>query len=161
VARPDRPISAYLDACCYIDWATGKDSGPIVESWLIAAQAGQVVLHASTLVLVEARGGSGTEPNPVAAAKLLTLLSEPYVRLTDVTRRIALMARELTADHPRLKGCDAVHMATAVFAQAGVLLTRNTRHFAAGTVVRGVWVDQPYEYGGPNIFSASEDDPWA
>lgn len=156
MARPDKPLSAYLDACCYIDWATGKESVTHVESWLLAARAGHVVLHASTLVLVEARGGPGTAPNPAAAEKLLTLLSEPYIRLTDVTRRVALLAREVTADHPRIKACDAVHMATAAYAQAEVLLTRNTKHFTPGSVVRGVWVDEPYEYGGPNLFSGDD-----
>jgi predicted nucleic acid-binding protein len=143
----------YLDSCCYIDWASGKELGAAVETWLRAAQAEQVQIYATTLVLAEARGGSRTAPNPVAEQRIRELLSQPYVVLADVSRRVALQARDLIVDYPKLRGWDAIHMATAIMVKADVFLTRNTKDFAVGQVVGGVWVDSPYEFGGDALFS--------
>ncbi|MFF2522455.1 type II toxin-antitoxin system VapC family toxin [Streptomyces liangshanensis] len=148
--RRNEPKSAYIDACCYIEWATGKSH--VVDSWVEAARSKKLQLFASTLLLAEARGGSRTQPNPQAEARIRTLLTEPYVTLVDVSRRVGLTAREIIADTPRIKGWDAVHLATAVVARAEVLLTSNTKHFTPGQVLRGVWIDEPYQYGGEGLF---------
>ncbi|MEU6339901.1 PIN domain-containing protein [Streptomyces sp. NPDC046977] len=150
--RPERPKSVYLDACCYIDWATGQYSGTSVETWLRAARAEQLQIYASTLLLAEARGGSRAEPNPAAERQIRNLLSEPYVTLVDVSRRVGLLARDLIVDYPKVRNWDAVHMASAVAARADVFLTRNVNDFTPGMVHRGVWVDEPYEFGGEGLF---------
>ena len=148
--RRDDPKSAYLDACCYINWATGKD--PHIESWLQAARDNKLRLFASTLLLAEARGGARTDPNPHAEERIRRLLTEPYIVLVDVSRRVGLTAREIIADTPRIKNWDAVHLATAVVAGAEVLLSSNTRDFRPGQLQRGVWIDEPYPYGGEKLF---------
>jgi hypothetical protein len=109
------------------------------------------------MALVEARGGPASAPNVDAEGKIARLLQEPFVELVDLDRRVALIARELGVANPKLKGADAVHMASAIYAKAEVLLTQNSKHFPVGSVVQGVWVDKPYRYGGPDLFSASDD----
>lgn len=150
MARNNTPKSVYLDACCYINWATGK--APAVETWFEAARAGKLLLCASTLLLAEARGGSRDIPNPAAEARIRAVLTEPSTVLVDVSRRVGLLARDIIVDTPRVKGWDAVHMASAVAARAEVFLTDNTRDFRPGQVVRGVWCDEPFPYGGESIF---------
>jgi len=155
VARPDRPRTAYLDACCYIDWAEGKFSHAAVETWLAAARGRHVRIFASTVTFAEARGHGNGPHDAAAEQKIRALLQEPYVSLVDVTRRIGLIARDISIERPRIKGMDAVHMATAVFAEAEVFLSRDIKAFAVPEAYRGVWVDEPFEYGGEGIFPLS------
>jgi predicted nucleic acid-binding protein len=152
VARPDRPQHAYLDACCYIDWAEGKLSSPAVETWLLAARRRQVRIIASTVMFAEARGHSNGPHDSEAEQTIRTLLQEPYVTLVDVTRRIGLLARDISIERTRVKGMDAVHMATAVYAEADVFLSRDLKAFTVSEKYKGVWVDEPYEYGGEGLF---------
>ena len=152
MARPSHPQRAYLDACCYIDWAEGKLSCSQVETWLHAARKRQVRLIASTVMFAEARGHNNGPHDAAAEQRIRTLLQEPYVSLVDTTRRIGLLARDISVDRPRVKGMDAIHMATAVYADADVFLSRDLKAFIVPEQYRGVWVDEPYEFGGEGLF---------
>jgi predicted nucleic acid-binding protein len=153
VARPDRPQRTYLDACCYIDWAEGKHSCAAVETWLLAASRGQVQIIASTAMFAEARGtGNNGHQDLTGEQRIRLLLQEPYVTLVDVTRRIGLLARKISIERPRIKGMDALHLATAVHTESEVFLSRNFRDFSAGERYRGVWLEEPYEFGGDALF---------
>ncbi|MFJ8347616.1 type II toxin-antitoxin system VapC family toxin [Streptomyces sp. NPDC094153] len=152
MARPERPQRAYLDACCYIDWAEGKFSCTAVETWLLAARKGQVQIIASTAMFAEARGTGNGQQDVNGEQRIRDLLQEPYVTLVDVTRRIGLLARQISVERPRVRGLDAIHMATAVHTQADAFLSRNFRDFSAAELYRGVWVDEPYEFGGEGLF---------
>lgn len=152
MTRPDLPRTAYLDACCYIDWAEGKLSCTAVETWLLAARRQQTQIIASTVMFAEARGHNNGPHDAAAEQKIRTLLQEPYVTLVDVTRRIGLIARDISVDRPRIKGMDAIHMATARYAEADVFLSRDIKAFTTPEAYKGVWVDEPYEYGGEGLF---------
>lgn len=156
MARPDHPRSVYLDACCYIDWAEGKHSCAEVVTWLQAAHRGQVKIIASTAMFAEARGTGNGRPDPTAEQRIRNLLQEPYVALVDVTRRVGLLSRDIAVERPRIKGMDALHLATAVEADAEVFLSRNFRDFTSGDRYRGVWLEEPYEYGGEGLFPPPE-----
>lgn len=152
MARPDRPQFVYLDACCYIDWAEGKFSCAAIETWLHGARKGQVQIVASTAMFAEARGNGNGQHDAAGEQRIRDLLQEPYVTLVDVTRRIGLLARRITVDRPRIKGMDALHMATAVHAGVQVFLSRDLRAFTAAESYKGVWVEEPYEFGGDGLF---------
>jgi predicted nucleic acid-binding protein len=153
VARPDNPRRVYLDCCCYIDWAEGKFSCAAVETWLHAARRKQVTIIASTAMFAEARGTTnGQRDTTTGEKRIRDLLQEPYVTLVDVTRRVGLLAREISVERTRIRGMDALHLATAVYAEADVFLTRNFRDFTSAELYRGVWMEEPYEYGGEGLF---------
>ncbi|MEU9245893.1 PIN domain-containing protein [Streptomyces sp. NPDC048385] len=153
MVRPDRPKIAYLDACCYIDWAEGKDSCAEVETWLLAARQRQVQIVASTAMFAEARGtGNNGHQDMAGEERIRQLLQEPYVTLVDVTRRIGLLARKISVERPRIKGFDALHLATAIHTESEVFLSRNFRDFTSGEQYQGVWMEVPYEFGGEGIF---------
>lgn len=157
MARPDRPNSAYLDACCYIDWAEGKYSSAAVETWLHAARKKQVQIVASTAMFAEARGTGNGRQDTSGEQRIRDLLQEPYVTLVDVTRRIGLLAREISVERPRIKGMDALHFATAVYTETEVFLSRNFRDFTSAELYKGVWVEEPYEFGGEGLFPIPQE----
>lgn len=155
MARSDRAESVYLDACCYIDWAEGKISADKVETWIRAARRGHVRIFASTVMFAEARGTGNGVGDVSGRKKVRALLQEPSVTLVDATRRVGLLAHDIALEMPRIKGMDAVHMASAVFAEAKAFLSRDVKHFPVGQSYRGVWVDEPYEFGGEGLFAPS------
>lgn len=154
MGETDRPGSVYLDTNCFIDWAQGTHSAQEAESVLRAAKSGNVRLYTSTVTFAEARGTTASDHR----LRIRTLLQEPYIILVEVTRRVGLIANDITADHPKIKGLDAVHLACAVFARAEVSVSRNFRDFAPGDVCKGVLLRAPFEFGGPGLSPASDID---
>jgi predicted nucleic acid-binding protein len=142
----------YLDTNCFVDWAQGTGSPREAESMLRAGRAGRVKLYTSTLTLAEARGTSDSTHR----LRIRALLQEPYITLVDVTRRVGLIANDITAERPKIKGADAVHLACACFARVDVLMTRNFRDFKPGDVYRGVLLRTPFEYGGEGLFTEAD-----
>lgn len=154
VGRTDRPGSVYLDTNCFVDWAQGTGCPREAESMLRAGKAGRVRLYTSTLTLAEARGTSDSAHR----LRIRALLQEPYITLVEVTRRVGLLANDITAERPKIKGADAVHLACACFAEVDVLMTRNFRDFKPDDVYRGVLLRVPFEFGGEGLFAASDAD---
>lgn len=152
MGETDRPESVYLDSNCFIDWAQGTESSREAESMLRAAKAGHVRLYTSTVTFAEARGTTAS----VHRLRIRNLLQEPYITLVEVTRRVGLLANDITAEKPKIKGLDAIHLACAVFAGAEVYVTRNFRHFTPGDTHKGVVLRTPFEFGGTGLFPASE-----
>ncbi|MET8765484.1 PIN domain-containing protein [Streptomyces sp. NPDC004658] len=152
MGETDRPGSVYLDSNCFIDWAQGTHSHREAESMLRAGKAGKVRLYTSTLTFAEARGTADSEHRQ----RIRDLLQQPFMTLVEVTRRVGLLANDITALHPTIKGADAVHIACASFAGAEVFMTRNFRDFRPGDVCKGVLLRSPFEFGGDGIFSEYE-----
>ncbi|WP_172632881.1 PIN domain-containing protein [Streptomyces sp. 6-11-2] len=134
MGETDRPESVYLDSNCFIDWAQGTGSAREAESMLRAAKAGYVRLYTSTVTLAETRGTTAS----VHRLHIRTLLQEPYITLVEVTRRVGLIANDITAEKPKIKGLDAIHLGCANFARAEIYVSRNFRDFAPGDVCNGV-----------------------
>ncbi|MFD4956361.1 hypothetical protein [Streptomyces sp. NPDC058451] len=76
----------------------------------------------------------------------------------EVTRRVGLIANDITAEKPKIKGLDAIHLGCAIFARAEIYVSRNFRDFAPGDVCNGVLLRTPFEFGGAGLFPASEVD---
>ncbi|WP_159398276.1 type II toxin-antitoxin system VapC family toxin [Streptomyces aureocirculatus] len=143
-----------MDANCFVDWAQGTGEPRATESMLRAGKAGQVRLFTSTLTLAEARGTTDSAHR----LRIRTLLQEPYIILVEVTRRVGLVANDIAAEHPKIKGADAVHLACANVAGVEVLMTRNTRDFQPGEVCKGVLLRAPFEFGGEGLFAPAAAD---
>lgn len=110
-------------------------------------------MFASVFMLTEARGGGRMTPNPAAEQKILAMLENPnMVRLVNADRRLCKNARTI-ALASKAKNWDAIHLASAVYAKAEVFLSYNTNDFTVGAMHDGVWVDEPYAYGGPTLFT--------
>lgn len=97
----------------------------------------QVQLFGSTLLLSEVLGGGFKDPvDPVKENAIFQVLDNPSViTLVQVTRQVAVQAREHRRTY-HLETPDAIHLATAVFAEADIFMTIDT-DFPIGTRVNG------------------------
>jgi predicted nucleic acid-binding protein len=77
------------------------------------------------------------------------LLRSPFLPKVDIHDGVLLRARRYAQSH-RLHNYDAVHMACAVEASVGVLMTSD-KDFPRGQHIDGVWVDEPYIPGDEPI----------
>lgn len=154
MAKLDPAPRVYLDSCCFIAWAQGEDSGPAIESWLIAAKRGNAQLLTSPLTFAEARGKGDAQESEERRKRIRQLLQEPYVILVDITRQVGLLSNTIAAQRPKIKGADAIHMACAVFGKAAQFMTLNKRDFVPGDIVRGVQIVEPSKFGGDTLFDA-------
>ncbi|WP_354006216.1 PIN domain-containing protein [Streptomyces sp. NBC_00059] len=152
MAKTDAVRPVYLDANCFIDWAQGAETAHAVQSWLHAAVKGQVQLLTSTLTLAEARGDGRATDVEERRQRIRKVLLDPCINLVEVTRRVGLIANDITVDRPRIRGADAAHLACAIYAKADIFLTRNFRDFESGDVYQGVKFQLPYRYGGDGLF---------
>lgn len=152
MARPDRPGSAALDASAVIDYIKGENHSHAVSEILRAAELGQLQLVGATILIAEVRSGPRSEPaDPAVDHRILTLLQDPRWLYVELDTTVGLQARKL-GQELGLKPADAIHLASAVAAEAEVFLTGD-RRFPIGAEVEGVWVDHPYQPGGPDLFT--------
>jgi predicted nucleic acid-binding protein len=141
-----------LDSNCFIDWAQGAHSHREAESMLRAGKAGEVRLYTSTLTFAEARGTADSDHRQ----RIRELLQQPYMTLIEVTRRVGLLANDIAAQYPKIKGADAVHVACASLAGVDVFMTRNFRDFKPGDICKGVRFRMPFEFGGEGLFPEAD-----
>lgn len=119
----------YIDACYYIDVARGKSAKPLdagrdlhlpyVEKLLLAAQAGDIEIWASTLIITECLAtekNEGAIPQATRDMFVSLLTSGSAVKLQAVDLFIAERARDLRWVHDINCGrsADTVHVATAL-----------------------------------------------
>jgi predicted nucleic acid-binding protein len=95
----------------------------IIRQLVRDAQNGESRIVISTLVLAEVKPSSTHETEARRVIEDLFATHRPYLRIYALTRRIALLARDIGVQCPRLSGADCVHVATAIHAQADVMLT--------------------------------------
>jgi len=154
--RPLWPESIYLDTSALVKVITKKQYHEHVDRVLEHVQAGTIRLYVSPLLYVEALGHSRTEPfDPGAEARLLATLDSPKVIQVEFSRMVARLARGYCHDL-RLKPYDAIHLASAVAAEATVLMGCDP-HFPFDKVIGGVYVSLPYSLGGGDLFTPPED----
>ncbi|CAL9559929.1 hypothetical protein [Streptomyces sp. enrichment culture] len=72
-----------------------------------------------------------------------------------MTRRVGLLANDVTADRPEIKGADAVPWRAPASRDRG-FMTRNFRAFSPGDTYKGVLLRTPFEFGGEGIFPTSD-----
>lgn len=115
----------------------------------------------STMVIAEFRPYShGASPDPALAQIVDDLFNSTDILLYGLTPGIAAMAREIGEKNRNITPTDAVHIATAVFADADVLFTfdgggkrRKQKHMIANSEKFGtppLKISAPYvDLGGP------------
>lgn len=153
MTRPDKPVSIALDTCTVLSSINAEPFAVVVDRVVEAARAGTLELFASTMLLVEALGqGTKAGPHdPALEALVLERLLQPHWTYVELDRRVALKARDLIATH-RLRNADAVHLASAIVAEAEVFMTLDTG-FPLDTNVDGTWVCKPYPPHGPDLYT--------
>jgi predicted nucleic acid-binding protein len=150
VSRPDSPTSIYLDSCALIHVLTKHPGYEPAERLLRLADAGDVEILTSPMILVEVRGQGRKELDAARESEARALLDNPRFVFVEFDREVALKARDLV---PRfgLKPADAIHLASAVLGEAEVFMTFDGG-LPRGRDVDGVWVDEVYTHGGPDLF---------
>jgi predicted nucleic acid-binding protein len=152
VARPENPSLIYLDSNTIISVIKAEAGHEPVAEILRLADAGRLTIAISMVSFVEVRGTSRSEPySPEKDRQAIEALSGPHVLTVELHRHVALLARKLGMERG-LKTYDAIHLASAIEAEADVLMTNDTK-FPVGTFVQGVWVDKPYAPGDPLLFN--------
>lgn len=148
MARPDNPANVYLDANSLIIGAMKRPGYEPVEDLLRLAEAGRVTLSTSTFSYVEVRGQANNDPyDEELDRKLIALLDSRRIEKVEFGRAVGILARRVAREH-HLKNFDAVHLASAIMAEADVLMTWDKGfNKNRGHRVDGVWLDVPYFLG--------------
>jgi predicted nucleic acid-binding protein len=125
-----------------------------IASLFHEVDTGEVVLFGSTLLLTEVVGGGFADPPDLAKENQIRMILEnpKTITLVQVTRQVALIARDLRASH-RLKTPDAIHLASAIFADVDIFMTTDKKDFPIGETVHGVEVSLPRSAWGNEILS--------
>lgn len=143
---PSDPSSVYLDSNALIYLMQGRPGYEDVAQTLTAARGGKLNLYISTLSYVEVRGYGNDEPYPAERDKAtMNLLDDPSLTLVEFSRGVALEARRIAHTY-RLKNPDAIHVASALYAEAEVLFTSDQQLKSRG-LIEGVHIAEPYPIG--------------
>lgn len=145
----------YLDAQSWITALSGE--GPYARDlaeWLAAADRGELQIITSVLMPVEVLGGPHDARTQEGAERAEQAMRRSSVQQVNVTRIIVADARQLRIDHG-LRTLDAMHVATAGFGRADVLLTNDDKIHRVGSfkgmpIRRPDWPgDLPFDFGAP------------
>lgn len=114
------------DASCFIDWFRGKESKnperlPRIKSVLNSVYHGNCRLVASVLVYAEVLESRMSAPAMKTFRAFMRDTAKIEVRIVDVN--IAETAMQIRSQNSAIKTPDAIHLATAVAAGAGVFHT--------------------------------------
>lgn len=137
------PRRVVLDASALIGLINGDPDFAVLKSLLAALDAGEAKLIESTAIFVEVLPEHARDIAPAARGEILALLRSPDVQIVDVGLRVAEKAASLRVQFG-LKTWDAVHLATAIVAEADVFIGRDHK-FPDGETVEGVKVRRPFD----------------
>jgi predicted nucleic acid-binding protein len=132
----------YLDAQSWITALSGD--GPYARDlaeWLAGADRGELPIVTSVLMPIEVLGGRHDARTQASAERAEQAMRRSSVQQVNVTRIIVADARRLRIDHG-LKTVDAIHVATAAFGRADVLLTNDDKVHGLGSF-KGVPIRRP------------------
>lgn len=126
----DRPSRAVVDASVLIAHLN-REEGRYERSrdLLLDAEEGRVELWAPMVIQVEVtRWSQEVDPtDPDARSKLDAFLDGDWLRVVEVDRRMARLARDVVANTRVKTGIDALYVATALIAKARTLYTWDER----------------------------------
>lgn len=151
MARPDKIRRAVLDASALIGVIKGEAEFECLKSLLAAVDRGELTLVESTAILAEVVPEHPTDPSRPARETVRALLEAPTTELVDVSTAVARKAGDLRVKHG-LKTWDAVHLATAILANADILVVRD-RKFPQG-LYEGVYITGPFDIDDDKLFPA-------
>lgn len=157
MARPESPKTIYLDSCSIISLILKQNGWEVVQRVTELADQGKIKLVTSTLLLVEARGqGRGAPFDAQKDSQIISILDTPRWIQIELDRSVALTARRL-AMRFGLSNYDAIHLASAIEAEADVLMTLDTKFARLNQTVEGVWVGLPYPPAGPDLMLQDDE----
>jgi len=136
----------YFDSCIFIYIITNNPQfEPMCSAAVNAAEQGQFKLATSVLTMIEViKDGSGPRtPSPDVQKRIADFFEHDYVLMVQATRSIMTQARELCWKYGsiNLKGNDAVHLASAIYAGCTKLYTYDTTLLR--TSESGIQVEPP------------------
>ncbi|HET6909109.1 MAG TPA: type II toxin-antitoxin system VapC family toxin [Mycobacteriales bacterium] len=144
----------YLDADVYLGLIKGEaDRVDIARSLLRDGQDRRFRVVASTLLYAEVCGHGDVRAASDQAAvdqKVSAFFEYGFIEWVEVDLVVAREARRLSRVH-RLRGADAIHLASAIRARCDVLMTWNKNDFPIGQTVEGVEVREPFLFGQSTI----------
>lgn len=147
----------YLDADVYLGLIKGEQGRvDIARSLLRDAQDKRFVVVASTLIYAEVCGHGDVRAAVDLVEvdrKVSAFFEHGFIQWVEVDLSIARDARRLSREH-RLRGADAIHLASAIRASCDVLMTWNKNDFPVGENVLGVAVREPFLFGQGNLDDA-------
>lgn len=119
----------YLDACIYLKWIKKEDGWPLALKLLLASASGEITVVASTLLLAEVCGYNGSVEDPKRQRSVADEYLEDNDRIewVEVDRFVTRQAREFSS-HLRLRGADAVHLATAARSRCNYFMSHDHRY---------------------------------
>lgn len=148
--RPDNPRSVYLDSTFLITHFAGQTGVEVTREVMRLGERGQLRLWICAVSLVEVRGQSRTAVvDPLVEQDIRATVLGPHLLKVDLHEAVMLRARGYVLQR-RMGNYDAIHLAAAVEAGVDVLMTSD-KGFPLGQAVDGVWVDEPYIPGDPQI----------
>lgn len=142
----------YLESSVFIALIKGEvintiDRGEIAQHILDDASAGRWPIFTSTFTLAEViKARNRLLLTPSEEKRIDDFFKHEYIKLVILDREVAELARKLARNHG-LHPPDAVHLASAVKAQADELLTWDEGHFPINTTIDGVTSKLPYWFG--------------
>lgn len=141
-AAAKKPPLVYVDTCIFLNVIKRETPfWPDALKTLLAAGRGDIQLVASTLVLAEVASWNGGV-DPVKRDEVIErYLTNAPVLWHEVDLFVAEDARKICDVH-KMRGADAVHLATAVRSKAAYLVS-NDKRFPYGQVIGGVKVLRP------------------
>jgi predicted nucleic acid-binding protein len=140
----------YLDADVYLALIKGE-AGRVetARSLLRDGQDKRFTVVASTLIYAEVCGHGEVRAAQDAVAvdaKVSAFFEHGFIQWVEVDLVIAREARRLSREL-RLRGADAIHLASAARASCQVLMTWNKNDFPIGRSIEGVEVREPFLFG--------------
>jgi len=146
-------LRIYADSCIYLsvikrdaDLIDDRPRWKIARSLFAAAERGEVIICASTLVQAEVTGHGdvrGAGANSDAQKLVADWFLSDYIEWCDVDRLITRRVPELSQQYG-LRGADAIHLATAIRLRAAYLISNDNGFARAhGQTVEGVQVIKP------------------
>ena len=147
-------VRVYADSCIYLSLikrdkdpvADGTPRWRVAKSLFSAAERGDVVILASSLVQAEVLGNGEVRTKPVDSSAQTVVAGwflADYIEWCDLDRVISRRVGELSSTYG-LRGADAVHLATAIRLRANVLLSNDNGYSGChGQTIEGVQVMKP------------------
>lgn len=140
----------YLDADVYLALIKGEAGRvDVARALLRDGQDGRFEVYASTLLYAEVCGHGEIRAAADAQAvdkRVSAFFEHGFIRWVEVDLSIARDARRVSRGQ-RLRGADAIHLASAIRTSCDVLMTWNKNDFSIGTVVGGVELREPFLFG--------------
>ncbi len=140
----------YLDADVYLAFIKGEEGRlKTARGLLRGGENKRFAVVASTLIYAEVSGHGDVRAAQDAVAvdaKVSAFFESGFISWVEVDLVLARDARRLSREW-RLRGADAIHLASAVRASCEVLMTWNKNDFPIGQTVGGVEVREPFLFG--------------